>query len=107
MSENNQKQPKSHNGLPVWMLGPDDEKQARKNLRKMSNQKCEQQIKAFVECSRQQGVKVFPKCNSLRNEMSECLMPFLNDPKFLDEERDKIVLLKIQKLEKQLQERKG
>lgn len=60
----------------------------------------------MADCAKAHGIKVFPACDKQRDKMKECIIAFQTD-KNLDNERDLIVLAKIDKLEKQLKERKS
>ncbi|SCV00480.1 LAMI_0G05336g1_1 [Lachancea mirantina] len=96
-------QPKtgSSHRLPIWVLSPREEKEARQNLKKTAFSKCDEYVKAMVECSKKHGLKVFPTCEPERDKMAECIL-FYQDDKYLDEERDKIVQRKFDALEEQI-----
>ncbi|CUS20686.1 LAQU0S01e12310g1_1 [Lachancea quebecensis] len=89
--------------LPVWVLGPREEKEARQNLKKFAYGKCDEYVKAMVECSKLHGLKVFPACEPQRDKMAECILSYQGD-NYLDQERDKLVQRKIEKLEEQLKQ---
>lgn len=92
-----------HNArLPIWVLTPQEETQARENLKKFTYEKCNEYVKAMAECAKLNGVKVFPTCNHEKEKMKECLLLYQMDKKYLDEQRDLIILNKI---EKRLQQR--
>lgn len=63
-------------------------------------QKCANFVQAMADCAKANGMKVFPTCDKQRDEMKSCLLFYQTDEKYLDGERDKIVLEKINKLEK-------
>ena len=86
--------------LPIWVLSPREEQQARKNLKTETYKKCANFVQAMADCAKANGMKVFPTCDKQRDEMKSCLMFYQTDEKYLDGERDKIVLEKINKLEK-------
>lgn len=93
-----------HNArLPIWVLTPQEETQARKNLKKFTYEKCSEYVKAMADCAKLNGVKVFPTCNPEKEKMRECLLFYQMDKKYLDEQRDLIILNKI---EKRLQQNK-
>ncbi|KAK5778833.1 Cmc1p PWA37_001268 [Arxiozyma heterogenica] len=93
-----------HNAkLPIWVLTPQEEIQARKNLKKFTYEKCNDYVKAMADCAKLNGVKVFPTCNSEKEKMKECLLFYQLDKKYLDEQRDLVILNKI---EKRLQQNK-
>ncbi|SCU94597.1 LADA_0G09582g1_1 [Lachancea dasiensis] len=89
--------------LPIWVLGPREEKEARQNLKKFAYDQCSEYVKAMVECSKLHGLKIFPACQPQRDRMAGCILSYQGDS-FLDQERDKIVQRKIGKLEQQLRE---
>ncbi|CCC66983.1 hypothetical protein NCAS_0A04250 [Naumovozyma castellii] len=97
---------KHNSPLPIWALTPGEEKKARKNLKTMAYGKCGEYIKALADCAKENGIKVFPTCDPQRIKMKDCLLFYQTDPKFLDEERDKVILEKINSLEKRLKESK-
>ncbi|SCW00696.1 LAFE_0C09934g1_1 [Lachancea fermentati] len=92
--------------LPIWVLGPREEKAARSNLKTFAYSQCAEYVQAMAECSKLHGLKVFPACDKQRDKMGECILFYQTDPKYLDEERDKIVQEKLGKLEKQLKDQK-
>lgn len=92
--------------LPIWALSPQEEKTARANLKDSAYKSCDEFVKAMAECAKAHGVKVFPACDQQRDKMKECIIAYQTD-RNLDNERDLIVLSKIEKLEKQLNERKA
>lgn len=96
---------KSHR-LPIWVLNPREEKEACQNLKKFAYDQCSTYVEAMVECSKRNGLKVFPRCIPERDRMRECILFYQKDSKYLDNERDKIVQEKIYKLEQQLKEDK-
>ncbi|SCU78472.1 LAME_0A04610g1_1 [Lachancea meyersii CBS 8951] len=89
--------------LPIWALGPREEKEARQNLKKFAYGQCSEYVKAMVECSKLHGLKVFPACESQRNQMKECILSFQGEA-YVDQERDKMVQRRIQQLEDQLKQ---
>lgn len=88
--------------LPIWVLSPREEKEARSNLKKTAYKKCDDLVKSMAECAKANGLKVFPACEKQRDKMSECILFYQVDTKYLDEERDRIVERKINKLEEQI-----
>ncbi|KAH3899703.1 Cmc1p SCDLUD_003988 [Saccharomycodes ludwigii] len=91
---------KSHR-LPLWVLGPRDEQEARTNLKKMAYEKCDIFIKAMADCAKQNGIKVFPECNPQKEKMAECVLFYQTD-EYLDEQRDLMVQKKIKIMEDRL-----
>ncbi|SCU90079.1 LANO_0D07514g1_1 [Lachancea nothofagi CBS 11611] len=89
--------------LPIWVLGPREEKEARQNLKKFAYGQCSEYVKAMVECSKLHGLKLFPACESQRDKMVECIKSFQGD-EYLDQQRDQLVQRKIGKLEERLQQ---
>lgn len=89
------------------MLSPREEQQARKNLKTTTYEKCANFVQAMADCAKANGMKVFPTCDKQRDEMKSCLLFYQTDEKYLDDERDKIVLKKISKLEELLQKQKS
>ncbi|AQZ17765.1 CMC1 (YKL137W) [Zygosaccharomyces parabailii] len=92
--------------LPIWVLSPREEKEARKNLKQKAYEMCDDYVRAMAECAKANGVRVFPACDQQRDRMSECILFYQVDTKFLDAERDKIVERKISKLEEQVRKSK-
>ncbi|SMN18842.1 similar to Saccharomyces cerevisiae YKL137W CMC1 Evolutionarily conserved copper-binding protein of the mitochondrial intermembrane space [Maudiozyma saulgeensis] len=92
--------------LPIWALSPQEEKKARANLKDSAYKSCNEFVKAMADCAKAHGIKVFPACEQQRDKMKDCIIAFQTD-KNLDNERDLIVLTKIAKLEKQLNETKA
>lgn len=94
--------PNTHTGtrLPIWVLGPQEEKEARVNLKSFAYQKCDEFVKAMADCAKTNGIRVFPTCEKQREKMGECLLFYQVDTRYLDEQRDKIVERKINRLEK-------
>ncbi|CAL9736795.1 COX assembly mitochondrial protein [Monosporozyma servazzii] len=91
-----------HNArLPIWALSPQEEAKARKNLKDFTYEKCGQFVKAMADCAQVHGVKVFPACNPQKEQMKECLLFYQIDKKFLDDQRDLIILNKIEEKMKQ------
>ncbi|KAL2709438.1 COX assembly mitochondrial protein [Kluyveromyces marxianus] len=102
MSENIEK----HNQrLPLWMLNPAEEKEARQNLKKFAYAQCVDYVEAMVECSKIHGLKVFPACNEPRDAMRKCILSYQGDS-YLDVQRDLMVQQKLERLEQQLAEQK-
>ena len=98
---------KTHNArLPIWALTPAEDNRARANLKKFAYKECDDFVKAMADCAKNHGIRVFPNCSEQRDKMKECLI-FYQAPKYLDQQRDLIVLEKIERLEKQLAERKS
>ncbi|CCE64060.1 hypothetical protein TPHA_0G02240 [Tetrapisispora phaffii CBS 4417] len=93
MAENNESRGKR---LPMWVLGPKDDGEARKNLKDYAYSKCHEYVDAMATCSKAHGLAVFPACNEQRSKMVECLLFYQLDTKYLDHERDKVVQKKIQ-----------
>lgn len=94
---NNNVSVSKHNArLPIWVLSPQEEVKARKNLKTFTYQKCNQYVKAMAECAKSHGVKVFPACNAQKEQMKECLLFYQMDKKYLDDQRDLIILNKIE-----------
>ncbi|CEP63581.1 Cmc1p LALA0_S08e05864g [Lachancea lanzarotensis] len=89
--------------LPIWALSPREEKEARQNLKKYAYDQCGEYVKAMVECSKLHGLKLFPACESQRDRMAECILSFQGES-HVDQERDKIVQRRIQRLEDQLKQ---
>ncbi|AEY97885.1 FAFR201Cp [Eremothecium gossypii FDAG1] len=92
--------------LPVWMLSPAEEKEARKNLKTMAYEKCSEYVRAMAECSKAHGLNVFPACDGPKRQMGECLLFYQKD-EFLDAEWDRIVERKLDALEQQVKARKA
>lgn len=92
--------------LPIWVLTPNEELQARKNLKKYTFQQCSEVIEAMMQCSRDNGVKVFPTCNKQRDAMSKCVLFYQNDQKYLDEQKDLLIKEKINKLQSKIDQSK-
>lgn len=92
--------------LPIWALTPQEEKKARENLKTFTYKACDEFVKEMADCAKAHGIKVFPTCDIPRNNMKACILSYQIDPKYLDHQRDLIVLDKINKLEKQLKEGK-
>lgn len=90
--------------LPIWTLSPREEKQARQNLKAFTYKECNQWVKAMADCAKANGIKVFPACDPERNKMKECFLFYQMDHKYLDEQRDLVILEKINRLESQLKE---
>lgn len=107
MSAENDKNTSESKRLPIWALSPREEKRARENLKKSTYKACDEVVKAMAECAKKHGVKVFPACDEPRNRMKECILSYQVDQKYLDHERDLIVLEKINKLETQLKEQQA
>lgn len=103
MSQNQKDTVQSHR-LPIWVLKPSEEKEARSNLKSFAYGKCAEYVKRMADCAKSHGIKVFPACEKERDQMGECLLFYQMDPKYLDEERDRIVERKIAKLEQRLKE---
>ncbi|CCK68279.1 Cmc1p KNAG_0A06170 [Huiozyma naganishii CBS 8797] len=93
--------------IPIWVLSPQEEKKARKNLKTFTYEKCGEYVQAMANCAKQHGVKVFPSCSAERDKMKECLMFYQLDEKYLDEQRNLIVVKKIEKLEERLKQQKA
>lgn len=91
--------------LPIWVLGPQEEKEARTNLKSFAYKKCDEFVKAMADCAKSNGFRVFPACDEQRDKMGECLLFYQVDTRYLDEQRDKIVERKINLLEERI--RKG
>lgn len=104
MSEAKESQPSNNNvtvakhnaRLPIWVLSPQEEIKARKNLKTFTYQKCNEFVKSMAECAQKNGVKVFPNCNPEKEKMKECLLFYQMDKKYLDDQRDLIILNKIE-----------
>lgn len=92
--------------LPVWVLAPREEKEARQNLKKFAYEQCGEYVQAMAACAKSNGLRVFPACDKQRDKMGECLLFYQVDTKYLDEQRDKIVQRKIGVLEEQLRQSK-
>lgn len=95
MSEDSKVNETKKGRLPFWVLAPKDEKEARQNLKTFAYEECKEYIQAMADCGKKYGLKVFPNCNEQRDKMSECLLFYQLDTKYLDQEKDKIVQKKI------------
>ncbi|AET40492.1 Cmc1p Ecym_6096 [Eremothecium cymbalariae DBVPG len=92
--------------LPIWVLAPIEEREARLNLKKFAYDECREYVKEMVDCSKVNGLRVFPTCNPQKKKMADCLLFYQTDSKYLDAERDKIVEKKIEIYEQQLKNSK-
>lgn len=92
--------------LPIWVLAPREEKEARQNLKKFAYKKCDDYVQAMASCAKNHGIKLFPACDAQRDKMVECLLFYQVDTKYLDEQRDLIVQRKIAALEEQVRKSK-
>ncbi|CAR29923.1 hypothetical protein ZYGR_0AD06140 [Zygosaccharomyces rouxii] len=88
--------------LPIWVLSPREEKEARSNLKQTAYKKCDDLVRSMAECAKANGLKLFPACEKQRDKMTECILFYQVDTKYLDQERDKIVERKINRLEEQI-----
>lgn len=86
---------------PFGCFPPQEETKARKNLKDFTYEKCSQYVKAMADCAHANGVKVFPACNPQKEQMKECLLFYQMDKKYLDDQRDLIILNKIEEKLKQ------
>lgn len=75
-------------------------------MKQKAYEMCDDYVRAMAECAKANGVRVFPACDQQRDRMSECILFYQVDTKFLDAERDKIVERKINKLEEQVRKSK-
>lgn len=98
--------PKKSQRLPIWVLKPSEEKEARQNLKSYAYDQCKEYVEAMVECSKIHGIKLFPACSAPRDSMRECILSYQKDSN-LDHQRDLIVQRKITRLEEQLAKQKG
>lgn len=89
---------KHNQRLPIWVLNPTEEKEARQNLKKFAYAQCVEYVEAMVECSKIHGLKLFPACNEPRDAMRKCILSYQKDSN-LDRQRDLIVERKIERLE--------
>ncbi|CCD25015.1 Cmc1p NDAI_0E01990 [Naumovozyma dairenensis CBS 421] len=97
----------NHNSkVPIWALSATDERTARKNLKAFTYQQCHEYVKAMADCAKLNGIKVFPNCDPEKAKMKNCLLFYQNDSKYLDDERDKLILERINKLEEQFKQGK-
>lgn len=92
--------------LPIWVLSPREEKEAKLNLKKTAYQKCDDFVRSMAECAKANGFKVFPACDKQRDDMTGCMMLYQRHIEYLDQERDKMVERKISKLEEQIKKGK-
>ncbi|CCF57941.1 hypothetical protein KAFR_0D02930 [Kazachstania africana CBS 2517] len=92
--------------LPLWALSPREEQKARSNLKDYTYEQCHDYVEAMANCAREHGIKVFPACDVQRQKMKDCLLFYQLDDKYLDHQRDLIILQKIEKLESQLNKKK-
>lgn len=92
--------------LPIWVLAPREEKEARQNLKKFAYNQCDEYVQAMADCAKSNGLRVFPACDGQRDKMVECMLFYQVDTKYLDEQRDLIVQRKIAALEEQVRKNK-
>lgn len=92
--------------LPIWVLSPREEKEARQNLKKFAYHECDEYVQAMADCAKAHGIKVFPACDAQRDKMVECMLFYQVDAKYLDEQRDLIIQRKIAALEEQVRKNK-
>ncbi|EDO14745.1 hypothetical protein Kpol_297p6 [Vanderwaltozyma polyspora DSM 70294] len=95
MAEVHSEDKKEGKRLPLWVLAPKDEMDARKNLKKFAYEQCKEYVEAMAACAKANGMKVFPACNEQRDRMAECILFYQIDTKYLDMEKDKIIEKKI------------
>lgn len=77
---------KHNTKLPIWVLTPQEEKEARKRWKEFAYKECDAYVKTFAECSKKAGVKVLWKCIEQRDEMNKCILN-LQKPEELDKQR--------------------
>lgn len=99
------KLPVHNQRLPLWVLKPSEEKEARQNLKAYAYAQCVDYVEAMVECSKLHGIKLFPACYEARDAMRKCILSYQKDSN-LDMQRDLIVERKIQVLEDKLKKQK-
>ncbi|ODQ59699.1 hypothetical protein WICANDRAFT_17719, partial [Wickerhamomyces anomalus NRRL Y-366-8] len=87
----------SHNAkLPVWMLTPMEEKEARKRWKEYAYKQCDEVVQKFAKCSKENGVGVLWNCRSARDDMNKCILR-LQKPEELDRQRELLIAEKIEK----------
>lgn len=84
--------------LPGWMLSAYEEKTIRKNLKKAAWKRCDEWVAEFVACSKSAGLLIFPKCDSQRLKLHDCLKYYQKD-EFVDEQIDLHLEKRLQKME--------
>ncbi|ODV69345.1 hypothetical protein HYPBUDRAFT_3330 [Hyphopichia burtonii NRRL Y-1933] len=95
--------------LPPWLITPKEEKIIFERWRKKAFAKCDDLIKAYVECSNSYSnpVEGMKKCDSINKESLGCVAKY-QKMEYLDIERDIYIKEKAekQKLYKELLNRK-
>ncbi|GMG24722.1 unnamed protein product [Ambrosiozyma monospora] len=84
-------------GLPVWMLTPKEEKEVFENWRIQAWKHCDSVVKEFSKCEQMAGYGVWFKCRKEGKAMRECIRERQQE-KYVDEERDKLIKLKMERL---------
>ncbi|KAK6457710.1 cytochrome c oxidase biogenesis protein Cmc1 like-domain-containing protein [Scheffersomyces xylosifermentans] len=103
--------------MPAWVITPKEEKAIFERWRKKAFAKCDDLIRAYVECSNsyQNPLEGMKKCEKINDQAQGCVAQFQKQ-KYLDIERDLLIDEKIakkkayklylQKLEEEKKEKK-
>ncbi|XBW37238.1 hypothetical protein QEN19_002821 [Hanseniaspora menglaensis] len=91
--------------LPIWMITHKDDKKIRENLKTQAWKKCDEYVAAFVNCSKDAGLMIFPKCSDQREVLQRCLVYYQKD-EFIDEQVDLYLAEKLRQLELKAEEQK-
>jgi COX assembly protein 1 len=86
--------------LPVWVLTPNEEKEARKRWKDHAYKECDASVKVFAECSKKAGFKVLWACLQQRDLMNACILK-LQNPEELDKQREILISEKVEKLKQE------
>lgn len=91
--------------LPIWMINHKDDKKIRENLKDAAWKRCDEFVAAFVQCSKEAGLMIFPKCSPQREVLHRCLLHYQKD-EFIDEQVELYLEQKLKNLEKIVEEQK-
>ncbi|KAL6933660.1 related to COX assembly mitochondrial protein [Hanseniaspora guilliermondii] len=92
--------------LPVWILSSYEEKTIRKRLKEAAWKRCDEWVAEFVACSKNAGLLIFPKCDSQRFKLHDCLKYYQKDG-FVDEQIDIHLKQRLEKMEKKYAEQQA
>lgn len=93
--------------VPLWYLSSKDDREARSKLKELAYRKCHEQVRAMADCAKANGLIMFPACTPQKKAMGDCLLFYQKDPSYLDAERDKLILRRIDELEQSVKEGKS
>ncbi|XP_037356533.1 COX assembly mitochondrial protein homolog [Talpa occidentalis] len=54
-------------------------------MRKMSRERCSEQVQDFTKCCKDSGILMVVKCQKQNSALKECLTAYYNDPAFYEE----------------------